>query len=164
MGPTHFSKITCRRPGSTSQAASHRVTHTWICTARYGDSQFPSPAIPSLAPVLCAVRLYRHLSGRKSLNSLCHIVPTKVSFIDQFSRICQYRLYEGKWQNDGFGRAYFLLERCVRKTYYPNHTLCSQFQSPRAAYPPYGHFILSLAGMQAYIRPIDPEIQAAEGE
>jgi len=38
-------------------ATSHRVTHMWICIPRDGASQCSSsPATPSLAPVLCAVR------------------------------------------------------------------------------------------------------------
>ncbi|KAI0305213.1 Dcp1-like decapping family-domain-containing protein [Multifurca ochricompacta] len=82
---------------------------------------------------------------QKNLKSLRRIDPTIVSIIDQFSHICLYRLHEGKWQKDGFEGASFLFER--------------------AAYPPYGLFILNRAGMNDYIHPIHPEDELqAEGE
>ncbi|KAH8984903.1 Dcp1-like decapping family-domain-containing protein [Lactarius akahatsu] len=82
---------------------------------------------------------------QKNLKSLRRIDPTIVSIVDQFSHICLYRLHEGKWQKDGFEGASFLFER--------------------AAYPPYGLFILNRAGMNDYIHPIHPEDEIqAEGE
>lgn len=82
---------------------------------------------------------------QKNLKSLRRIDPTILSIVDQFSHICLYRLHEGKWQKDGFEGASFLFER--------------------AAYPPYGLFILNRAGMNDYIHPIHPEDEIqAEGE
>ncbi|KAF8267169.1 Dcp1-like decapping family-domain-containing protein [Lactarius quietus] len=82
---------------------------------------------------------------QKNLKSLRRIDPTIVSIVDQFSHICLYRLHEGKWQKDGFEGASFLFER--------------------AAYPPYGLFILNRAGMNDYIHPIHPEDEIQpEGE
>lgn len=82
---------------------------------------------------------------QKNLKSLRRIDPTIVSIVDQFSHICLYRLHEGKWLKDGFEGASFLFER--------------------AAYPPYGLFILNRAGMNDYIHPIHPEDEVqAEGE
>ena len=67
-------------PVLVSLLASHPITST--CTLSCPFCQL----LPSL---FC--HLYWHLSGRKSLNSLCRIFLTKVS-TDQFSCICQYQL------------------------------------------------------------------------
>lgn len=82
---------------------------------------------------------------QKNLKSLRRVDPTIISIIDQFSHICLYRLHDGKWQKDGFEGASFLFER--------------------AAYPPYGLFILNRAGMHDYTHFIHPEDEIQpEGE
>ncbi|KAH9038523.1 Dcp1-like decapping family-domain-containing protein, partial [Lactarius pseudohatsudake] len=99
-----------------------------------------SPSSKSQPQSMTAAARYQ-----KNLKSLRRIDPTIVSIVDQFSHICLYRLHEGKWQKDGFEGASFLFER--------------------AAYPPYGLFILNRAGMNDYIHPIHPEDEIqAEGE
>ncbi|KAH9000927.1 Dcp1-like decapping family-domain-containing protein [Lactarius hatsudake] len=104
-----------------------------------------SESSPSSKPQPQAQSMTAAARYQKNLKSLRRIDPTIVSIVDQFSHICLYRLHEGKWQKDGFEGASFLFER--------------------AAYPPYGLFILNRAGMNDYIHPIHPEDEIqAEGE